>query len=254
MGTSKGQMPPSNGNWSPLKSDITNLANNIDTSDQEKKQELTSRVVSDFVNAIGGAGGFSRSSRATKSRGQTTFSSKVGRKTATHLGSFFSSVGTSGLASSFETLGIDFSDLSIEELEEKLIEVFSETTNSDDANAANKAMAEVLDELFNEVADINELEQKILTSIETENILCSFYEKYIFKRFERNLDEYDIQKYGNDKALKIMRDIENYINIRLKTHQCDYKLTDIDFNSNDGEEFVQAILQEILEQLEVYHD
>ena len=25
MGTSKGQMPPSNGDWSPLKSDITNL-------------------------------------------------------------------------------------------------------------------------------------------------------------------------------------------------------------------------------------
>lgn len=58
MGTSKGQIPPSNGDWSPLKSDITDLVNNIDISDQEKKQELTSKVVSDFVTAIGGSRGF----------------------------------------------------------------------------------------------------------------------------------------------------------------------------------------------------
>lgn len=254
MGTSKGQMPPSNGDWTPLKSDITDLANNIDTGDQEKKQELTSKVVSDFVTAIGGSGGFSSASRSSKSNGRTTFSSKVGRATASKIGEFFGSVGTSGLQSSFEKLEIDFSNLTIDEIEDKLIEIFSETTNSDDANAANKAMSEVIDDLFLGVENIEDLESKILTSLETENILCSFYEKYIFKRFERNLDEYDIQRYDNETALKIMRDIENYINIRLKTHQCDNKLTDINFNSNAGEEFVQAILKEILEQLEVYND
>ncbi|ADG92662.1 hypothetical protein Arnit_0999 [Arcobacter nitrofigilis DSM 7299] len=254
MGTSKGQIPPSNGDWSPLKSDITDLVKNIDIGNQEKKQKLTSKVISDFVTAIGGSEGFSSSSRSSKSGGRTTFSSKVGRATASKLGGFFGSVGTGGLQSSFKKLEIDFSNLTIDEIEDKLIEIFSETTNSDDANAANKAMAEVIDELFVGIENIDDLENKILTSLETENILCSFYEKYIFKRFERNLDEYDIQRYGNDTALKIMRDIENYINIRLKTHQCDNKLSDIDFNSNTGEEFVQAVLQEILEQLEVYND
>lgn len=258
MGTSKGQIPPSNGDWSPLKSDITDLANNINISDQNKKQELTSKIVSDFVSAIGGAQGFSSSSKATKSgsgRGsKTIFSSKIGRSTAIKLGGFFSSVVTNGLQSSFNNLKIDFSNLTIDEVADKLIDIFSETTNSDDANAANKAMSEVIDDLFVGIENMEELEIKILSSLETENILCSFYEKYIFKRFERNLDEYDIQQYGNDKALKIMRDIENYINIKLKTYQCDKKLMDIDFNSNAGEEFVQAILHDILEQLEVYND
>lgn len=254
MGTSKGQMPPSNGDWSPLKSDITNLVSNIDIVNQEKKQELTSKIVSDFITAIGGAKGFSSASRPSKSGVQTTFSSKAGRTTAIKLGGFFSSVGTSGLKLSFDQLKIDFSNLTIDEIEDKLIELFSETTNSDDANAANKAMSEVIDELFAGVENIEDLESKILTSLETENILCSFYEKYIFKRFERNLDEYDIQHYGNDIALKIMRDIENYINIRIKTYQCDNKLTNIDFNSNTGKDFVQGILQEILELLEVYND
>lgn len=258
MGTSKGQMPPSNGDWSPLKTDITDLANNIDTSDQEKKQELTSKIVSDFVRAIGGAQGFSSSSRATKSGSgsgrRTVFSSKSGRTTATKLGGFFSSVGTNGLQSSLNKIEVDFSNLTIDEVADKLIEIFSETTNSDDANAANKAMSEVIDDLFLGVENIEELESKILTSLETENILCSFYEKYIFKRFERNLDEYDIQKYGNDKALKIMRDIENYINIKLKTYQCDKKLMDIDFNSDAGEAFVQGLLENILNFLGDYND
>ena len=125
MGTSKGQMPPSNGDWSPLKSDITNLVNNIDIVNQEKKQELTSKIVSDFITAIGGSKGFASASRPSKSSGRTIFSSKIGRTTAIKLGRFFSSVGTSGLKLSFDQLKIDFSNLTIDEIEDKLIELIT---------------------------------------------------------------------------------------------------------------------------------
>ena len=52
MGTSKGTMPPSNGDWSSLKGDITTLVNNIDIPDQEKKRKLTAKVVSDFITEL----------------------------------------------------------------------------------------------------------------------------------------------------------------------------------------------------------
>ena len=45
----------------------------------------------------------------------------------------------------------------------------------------------------------------ILYILETENILCSFYEKYIFKRFKRKFEELSIKKYGISKASKIMK-------------------------------------------------
>lgn len=254
MGTSKGTIPPSNGDWSSLKGDITALVNNIDIPNQDIKQKLTAKVVSDFITAIGGAENFASSSRASRDGSTTIYSSKTGRATAVKLGSFLGSIGVSGIQNSLNNLKINFNDLTIDELHKELIHIFSTTSNSDDANAANKAMAEVVDELFIEVSNIEDLETKILSSLETEDILCQFYEKYIFKRFERNFDEYDIGHYGNDKARRILEDVESYIHIKLKTYQCDKKLKDIDFITNAGEAFIQEQLQNILAFLEDYND
>lgn len=254
MGTSKGTMPPSNGDWSPLKNDITQLVNNIDTPDQVKKQKLTSKVVGDFITAIGGAENFASSSRARKDGSKTIYSSKIGRTTAAKLGGFLGSIGVSGIQITLNTLNINLVDLTIDELHKELIQMFSTTSNSDDANAANKAIVEVIDELFAGVENIDELEKEILSSLETENILCSFYEKYVFKRFERNFDEYDIGQYGNDKARRILEDVESFIHIKLKTYQCDKKLKDIDFTTVAGEAFVQGLLENILNFLGDYND
>lgn len=254
MGTSKGTMPPSNGDWSPLKNDITQLVNNIDIPDQEKKLKLTSKVVKDFITAIGGAENFASSSKSRRDGEKTIYSSKTGRATAVKLGNFFGSVGSNGIQHTFNAFKINFASLTIDDLHKELIKIFSTTSNSDDANAANKAMAEVIDELFSGVDNINELETKIFSSIETENILCEFYGKYIFKRFERNFDEYDIGHYGNEKARRILEDVEGFIHMKLKTYQCDKKLKDIDFTSGASEIFVQAQLQNILEFLEDYND
>ena len=254
MGTSKGTMPPSNGDWSPLKNDITQLVNNIDIPDQEKKLKLTSNVVRDFITAIGGAENFASSSKSRRDGEKTIYSSKTGRATAVKLGNFFGSVGTNGIQNTFNAFKINFASLTIDDLHKELIKIFSTTSNSDDANAANKAMAEVIDELFTGVSNIEDLETKILSSIDTENILCQFYERYVFKRFERNFDEYDIGHYGNDKARRVLEDVESFIHIKLKTYQCDNKLKDIDFTTGASEVFVQGLLQNILEFLEDYND
>ena len=90
--------------------------------------------------------------------------------------------------------------------------------------------------------------------VETENVLCSFYEKYIFKRFKRKFEEESIKKYNLDKASRIMSDIEKALNIMLKTYQCNQKLTEIDFSTRDGEEFVQGMLENLTKYLEDYNN
>ncbi len=255
MGTSKGYSPPSGVDWTPLKKEITDLANHLDTYSTDKKKELSTQIVSDFITAIGGSEGFSRASRNTKSSSSgTVLSSKAGRATAIRLGNILSSISTNGIRKTLENEKIDFSNLTIDELEKKLLESYSDTASNEDIDAANKAMSEVIIEVFKDVDNIDELESKIMGIVETENVLCSFYEKYIFKRFKRKFEEESIKKYGIEKASKIMSGTEKALNVMLKTYQCDKKLTDIDFSTKDGEEFVQGMLENLTKYLEDYNN
>ncbi|MCR8710998.1 hypothetical protein [Aliarcobacter butzleri] len=253
MGTSKGYSPPAGANWTPLKGEITDFANHLDTYDNDKKQKVSTQIISDFITAIGGSEGFSRASRNTKSSsGGTILSSKAGRTMALRLGNVFSSIRTNGLRETLQNQKIDYSNLTIDELEKKLLESYADTASNEDIDAANKAMSEVVIELFQGINNIDELETKIMTIIETENILCSFYEKYLFKRFKRKFEEDSIKKYGIDKTSKMMFDIEKSLTVMLKTYQCDKKLTEIDFSTKDGDIFVQAMLEQLVEYLEDY--
>lgn len=203
MGTSKGYSPPSGVDWTPLKKEITDLANHLDTYNNEKKQEVSTQIVSDFITAIGGSEGFSRASRNSKSTtGGTILSSKAGRTTAIKLGNILSSISTNGIRTTLENEKIDFSNSTIDELEQKLIENYSDTASNEDIDAANKAMSEVIIEIFKDVDNIDELESKIMGIVETENILCSFYEKYIFKRFKRKFEEESIKNMVLIKQVK----------------------------------------------------
>lgn len=254
MGTSKGYMPPSNGDWTPLKSDITNLANIIDLDKPDKKQKLLSKIIGEFVTAIGGASDFSKAAKASKKDGKTIFASKVGRSTALAVGGFFASVANDGLQRALQKKGISFTNLTIEDLKEKIVEYFLNSSNSDDANAANKAISEVINELFNSIDSPEQLENRITSVIETESILCDFFGKYIFKRFERSFYEIDIKKYGLEKAIKIMQDVENAIIIKLKTYQCKYKLSDLSDDITKSELLIQGILGDVMGYLEDGND
>lgn len=255
MGTSKGYSPPTGANWTPLKGEITDLANHLDDYNSDEKLKVSTHIVSDFITAIGGSEGFSRASRNSKnSSGGTILSSKAGRTMALRLGNVLSSIHANGIRETLQNQKIDYSNLTIDELEKNLLESFSDTASNEDIDAANKAMSEVVIELFQDVDNLDELETKIMSIVETENILCSFYEKYIFKRFKRKFEEESIKKYGSDKAAKTMSDIERALSVMLKTYQCDKKLTEIDFSTQDGEVLVQTMLENLTGYLEDFND
>lgn len=51
-----------------------------------------------------------------------------------------------------------------------------------------------------------------------------------------------------------MSDIERALTIMLKTYQCNQKLTEINFSTKDGDDFVQGMLENLTEYLEDYNN
>jgi len=255
MGTSAGYVPPSGDNWNSLKRQMGMLL------DKPEKREL---LLSKFITAIGGAEQFSASNRAsgTNSSGNTSggsggggksFNSSSARKTSQNVLGFFSDISSNGLSQTLEDRNIDFKDKSLDEIKETLIDYFTESSTDGDTDASSRAIATVMDNLFNEISTEEELENYFNDVISTEKaeiILCGFYENYIFELFARTFFEDRTQHSSQEDASEILDIVKETIKSKIATHQCNANIKDIDFKSQDGADFVQGILTDILEILE----
>lgn len=253
MGTSAGYVPPSGDNWNSLKRQMGMLL------DKPEKKEL---VLSKFITAIGGAEQFSASNRAsgTNFTGNTggggrgkSFNSSSARKTSQNILGFFSDINANGFTQTLQERNIDLSDKSIDEIKETLIDYFTEPSTDGDTDASSRAIATVMDNLFNEISTEEELENYFNDVISTEKaeiILCEFYESYIFELFARTFFEDRTQHSSQEDASEILDIVKETIKSKIATHQCNANIKDIDFKSQDGADFVQGILNDILEILE----
>lgn len=246
MGTSAGYMPPSGGDWNSLKRQMGMLLGN---------PEKRNMVLGKFIKAIGGAENFSSSSKPKGGvgGGAKSFRSSSARQTSQNVLSFFSDVHNLGLEKTIQDRGLDFKNKNLEEIKDLLIDYFSEPSSDTDSDASSRAIASVLDELFSNIYTEEELEScfsEIISTEKSELILCGFYEKYIFELFAKVFYEdrtlHDNQNDAND-ILEIAQDT---IKAKVATFKCSYNLKDIDFKGQDGADFVQGILKDILEILE----
>lgn len=251
MGTSAGYVPPSGGDWNSLKRQMGMLL------DEPSKKDL---VLSRFISAIGGAEGFSSSNRPTSSTGGTrarSFKSSSARQTSQNVLGFFSDINVNGLAKTLADRQIDLSNKSLEDIKEILIDYFSEPSTDADSDAASRAIATVMDELFNEITTEQELEDyfsNVITTDKSEMILCGFYENYIYELFARTFFE-DRTKHSNQNdAIEILEIVKETIKSKISTYQCSANFQDINFNGQDGADFVQGILNDILEIFEDVED
>jgi len=251
MGTSAGYEPPSGGNWNSLKRQMGMLL------DEPNKKEV---VISKFVKAIGGSEGFASSNKPVGSSsnnatsgGKKSFKSSSARKTSQNVLGFFSDINTNGFAQTLQDRNIDLNDKNLDDIKETLIDYFSQPSIDADTDASSRAIATVMDELFNEISTEEELENYFNDVISTEKaevILCGFYENYIFELFARTFFE-DRTKHSNqDDAIEILDIVKETIKSKISTHQCNTNLQNINFNGEEGANFVQGILNDILEILE----
>ena len=245
MGTSAGYMPPSGGDWNSLKRQMGMLLDN-----PEKRNIVLSR----FVTAIGGAEGFSFSNKPQAGGGGGhSFRSSSARQTSQHVLSFFSDVHNFGLEKTIQERGLDFKDKNLEEIKDLLIDYFSEPSSDTDSDASSRAIASVLDELFDDIDTEEELENsfsEIISTEKSEFILCGFYERYIFELFAKVFFEDRTLHDNQEDASDILEIAQDTIKAKIATFKCSYNLKDIDFKEQDGADFVQGILKDILEILE----
>ncbi len=244
MGTSSPYSPPSNGDWSQLKGDLTSLTKDPSNSG------LQSKVLDDFVVAIGGASGFASSSKMGGKGG--SLSSVSGRKVAQSIGNFISSIQSKGLEETLKERNLEhLSHKSVDDIKDELIEHFTNPANDGDSIAARKAADKVLDDLFENVNNIEDL-KKAFGSIELEYFLCDFFANYISELFYRTFDEeYQNKNNVNPRdAARVLKQIEKDIKERVKSCQIDKPLSQLDWQSQEAQEMIQEILKESLELLQ----
>lgn len=248
MGTSAGYTPPSGDQWNSLKRQMGMLL------DKPEKKEL---VLSKFIKAIGGAEGFSSSNRSISSSASggssRSFKSSSARKTSQNVLGFFSDINTHGLIQALETRNIDLNNKTIDEIKETLIDYFTEPSIDGDTDASSRAIATVMDDLFNDISTEEELENyfsDIISTEKAEKILCGFYENYIFELFARTFFEDRTQHSNQNDTIELLEIVKETIKSKISTHQCNANLKNIDFSGQDGANFVQGILNDILEILE----
>jgi hypothetical protein len=251
MGTSAGYMPPSGDNWNSLKRQMGMLI------DKPEKKEL---VLSKFITALGGSEKFSTSnkpisntSNSRNSARSKSFKSSNARKTSQNVLGFFSDINSNGLSQALQDRNINLNDKNLEEIKETLIDYFTEPSIDGDTDASSRAIVTVMDDLFSEISTEEELENYFNNVISTEKadkILCGFYENYIFELFARTFFEDRTQHSNQSDAVEILDIVKETIKSKISTYQCKANLQGIDFKSQDGANFVQGILNDILEILE----
>ena len=240
MGTSKGYLPPKKQGspWHSLNIQLGKLHNNPEKIDL---------VLSKFITSIGGADNFSSSN--SSSSGTGTFKSSSARKTAQKLGSFFSDASSLGFKEALESRSIEFEGKTINDIKEVMIDYFIETSTDADTYAASKAISNIMDELFEEINSEEELEEYFSHLITSENkkiIMCGFYENYIYELFARIIFEKRSEHSGLNDASEILENARDTINVKVQKYQCNKKLEDINFNGQEGTDFVQGVLNEVL--------
>lgn len=250
MGTSKGYEPPQGKGspWDTLKRQMGKLI---------EKPEKNTKVVSKFVKALGGANNFSSYNKPVSipmgGIKTSSFKSSSARDTVLNVGSFFADIAKNGLQQASESRGIDLNGKTIDEIKESFIEYFIKPSIDSDSACASLAIATVMEELFEEISDEIELENflsKVITTDRAKKLICGFYENYIYELFSRMFFEDITFKTNQADAEEILEIVKETIHTKVSNIECNRNLSDIDFNSDEGKDFVQGMLKEILEVLE----
>lgn len=247
MGTSKGYEPPSGGDWNSLKRQMGTLIDN---------PEKNTKVVSKFVKVLGGAERFSSYNKPKSisiGGGSSSFKSSTARNTVQGLGAFFSDISKNGLQQAVESRGINIKGKTIDEIKELFIDFFLTPAVDSDSACASKAIETVMENLFNEITNEKELENILSNVIQTEKakeLVCGFYENYIYELFCRIFFEDRTLKTNQSDAEEILEIVKETISTKISGIQCNRNIEGIDFSSQEGSDFVQGILKDILEVLE----
>ena len=236
MGTSQSINPKSNSpTWQNLKATVTKLSKNPSPDIHELRSFTYA-----FVKATGGA--------IRTGSGQSKTFGNAGPKSIRKMMAFISSVSSNGLSESFSSMypSVDISQLTVDQFINYLLVHCTQGDSLLDETAANNAMDNLLKYIFNSVDEIMDVE--ILFSSASNDVLqdwlCYFFASYIVEFSSQLFSTHIFEKAANPS--QISGEIFSYIKRELTEHNFNYPLRDIDWNSQQGEQLIISIQQEIL--------
>lgn len=174
--------------------------------------------MSKFINSGGHAGSVRHITkqyiRASGGSSRMASQSTSGVRTGSALGTFFSEIRTNGFATTFRTLGIEFSGRSVQDVFSQLINILAPASNTKEdivaKEAAQEALSKIYDYVENNKMDLVSLDK--MPPFLMNEALCEYVSSYIWSLMMKDLGS-RFEKYIDDpkQTLSLEQEFRDYI-------------------------------------------
>jgi hypothetical protein len=265
MGTTQRMTPgvPNQPQWGDLSKTITHISKTVEKEKElEKNQTISqdyaekiykkieirraSHLKSAFTNLVKTGGG-----RSNIVGGKSNSIGKAGRKSASRIVGFFSSVGSQGLEKTLLEIGFGkLAGKNFQEVIDFLLVYCSESNEGMDETAANKASCEVMNELAisanNDLAIFEDLVKNMVDDKGLSDILCRFWGIYIFEHLSQRFEEKIEQQKGAENSKETFKIIKEDILGQVKVLNTIRPILKIDWNGESGKNEIEMIFDSII--------
>lgn len=235
MGTSKGYDAPTTPQWGELKGNVTKISKEGRVSSDSAK-----KLIGQFVRA-------NRAGQGTAMGNGTRNAQAVAR----NIGAFISLIGNVGFSEALKRTGLDhLRGKSKSDFILALIDYFGEEASTIDQVDARNALSQLMSEIFDQVEEIDEIEQILEGYTNAENLtqmLEKFFGYYVYQQFCRSFYERLASRVGNAQADKFLSDILDFIKSEITVFSLDRDITQIDWGGEEGESICNQVLEKTLE-------
>lgn len=222
------EQPVLTGNWGGLKSRLGRIANN-----KRGSNYLYKNLARGYVRNVGGVKNAVRSSHS-------------GIKGGASLGNFLGSIGTIGLNETLKSYGLsDYIGKSAEEAFAKISEKVCPLGSTNEDAITRQAILDSLSSMYlkyekNGNIIFDNLQEKDLELVFTEYISYYIYHKWLYELGlaieNKNITE--------KEAVAIEEEVKQFIFNEIDVEFKDKKITEIDFQSNEGQKIIEDIFEQ----------
>ena len=230
MGTSSDHKGGSGGAWTPYKIAATGFAKN-------GGRNRAALALGRHVSAIGGAAAASSSSAS-------------GRAVGSRAGRFLSGLASVGLDQTLDELGLhDLVGADRYEVVTALVDYLSGDGDSRDAAAARDAACDLIDALFGDVSDYEELMAVEVDAAEVERLLLLFLTKYIVNRADIIAER--LNRYADAQQARAREEeIRDFVSAMLMLQLNQLDPLAVDWEGEQGTQILQTTFDAVYAQLE----
>lgn len=216
------------GNWGGLKSRLGRIANNKGGSKYSYKN-----LARGYVRNVGGVKNAVRSSRS-------------GIKGGASLGSFLGSIGSIGLNETLRNYGLsDYIGKSAEEVFAKISEKICPLGSTNEDAITRQAILDSLSSMYMQYEKngnivFDNLQEKDLELVFTEYVSFYIYHKWLYELGlaieNKNITE--------KEAVALEEEVKQFIFNEIDVEFKDKKITEINFQSNEGQKIIEDIFEQ----------